>query len=138
MSAGALPRSDVSRIEVPDPRVDVEFWPLRAPGYAAVVSLRGEHDLGTSAAIADALSPLDGYVLVDLSECDYIDSTVVGVILAKLHDLMLQGHALELVIPPDRENVLRIIEIVGLRALVTVHDGMPFGGAGESGGQAVA
>src|SRR3954453_21902111 len=46
----------------------------------AIVTLRGEHDLATRAEINAALARAGGEadVLVDLSDCSFIDSSVIG------------------------------------------------------------
>jgi anti-anti-sigma factor len=111
------------------PSVDVAFRPSRASGYAAVVELGGEHDLATSTAILAALAPLSGDVLVDLSECVFIDSVVIGVLLDKQRELEREGYRLELVLPPERVQLARIVEVVGLRNLLTVHERLPAHGA---------
>ena len=62
---------------------DVEVAPEFDPGYAATVLLRNEHDLASSEGIASVLAPILGNVLVDLSECEFMDSTVISVLLKK-------------------------------------------------------
>ena len=71
-----------------------------APG-AAIVTLRGEHDLSTRAEISDALARVgnEAHVLVDLSECSFIDSSVIGVLVVAFQALDEQGRRLELAIP---------------------------------------
>lgn len=105
--------------------VDVEVQPARAPQYAAIVSLRGEHDLGTAAAVRDALSPVFGDVLVDLSECTFVDSTVIGALIAASQELQREGHALALVVPPENVNVGRTLEIVRVGELLPIHPRVP-------------
>ena len=105
--------------------IRVELRPHCADGYAAVVSLCGEHDLATSGAIHTALAPLEGDVLVDLAECDFIDSRVIGELLEKYEDLRREGHRLDLLVPPGRTSVRRIVDVIGLGTLLTVHDALP-------------
>jgi anti-anti-sigma factor len=107
--------------------IRVEFQPAHADGYEAVVSLCGEHDLGTSGAIRAALAPIAGDVLVDLSECEFIDSSVISELLEKYEDLRREGRRLDLLIPPGRTSIRRIVDVVGLASLLTVHDSMPPG-----------
>jgi anti-anti-sigma factor len=96
-----------------------------APPYAAVVVLRGEHDLATRDAIAAALDPLEGDVLVDLGECTFIDSSVIGMLLASANRLRGAGHRLELVVPAGNDPIVRVLEIVDIASLVTVHERRP-------------
>jgi anti-anti-sigma factor len=118
-------------VAVPDPesdalpRVDVHFGSSVAPAYAAVVSLHGEHDLATASTIRDALSSLYGAVLLDLSPCEFIDSTVIRTILDKHRQLASDGHRLDLLVPPDRKTIRRVLDVSGLRLVLAVHDALP-------------
>jgi anti-anti-sigma factor len=98
---------------------------LSRAGYAAVVSLHGEHDLSTRDQVEEALAGIFGSVLVDLSACPFIDSTVIVALIAQLQERVREGHRLELVVPPGNTSILRIVEVVGLRDLLVVHDAMP-------------
>lgn len=113
MNADATPSSSIA----------VERESAPAWGFAGVVSLAGEHDLATSGELEDALNAIPGDVLVDLSACTFIDSTIIGVILDRAQTLKAPGHRLELVAPPNGSIVGRVIQIVGMRSLITVHDG---------------
>ncbi len=104
---------------------------MRAAAYAAIVTLHGEHDIFTSSELRATLAPLDGNVLLDLSAREFIDSTVIGVVLARSGDLAREGRRLGLVVPAA--NVTRVVDMVGLRTLVKVHDRMPTAGAAASG-----
>ncbi len=59
--------------------LEVQF---RLPGIA-LVQLRGEHDLSGKEALAEALASASDQlnVLVDLSECTFMDSSVLGVLI---------------------------------------------------------
>jgi len=107
------------------PRVDVRFGSSAAPPYAAIVSLHGEHDLATAATIRDALSSLYGPILLDLSPCEFIDSTVIRAVLDKHRQLETDGHRVDLLVPPDRKVIRRVLDVSGLRLVLTVHDTMP-------------
>jgi anti-sigma B factor antagonist len=107
------------------PSVEVQYAPPGFPGYAAIVALHGEHDLDTHRAILDALEPIFGDVLLDLSRCPFIDSTVIGVIVSRAQVLRREGHHLELVVPPSNAHVARVVDIVGLRSFLTVHPSAP-------------
>ena len=98
-----------------------------------LVSLHGEHDLATAPALQDALGPLFGDVLVDLSECTFVDSTVIGALIAAAQDMQREGHTLSLVVPPENVNVARTLEIVRIREIVRVHPRIP--GADAAGSQ---
>jgi anti-anti-sigma factor len=105
--------------------IAVELRPARAPGFAALVTLSGEHDLATRDELGSTLAPIAGNVLVDLSPCEFIDSSVIGVLIGKSADLTREGHRLELVVPAANSVVTRFVDVVGLRSLMPVHDGLP-------------
>jgi anti-sigma B factor antagonist len=113
------------------PAVHVDLTPGAPPGYAALVSLHGEHDLASSDTLRAALAPLLGDVVVDLSACTFMDSTVIGVLLGKCYDLRDEGRRLELVLPPENVAISRVVDVVGLRGLMLVHERMPAGPAGS-------
>jgi anti-anti-sigma factor len=107
------------------PAIEVVYAPPQAPSFAAVVILRGEHDLDSSVAIRDAIDEIDGDVLLDLSECGFVDSSVIGTILRRFQERARDGHRLELIVPPENRVITRTIEIASLRELLTVHDRTP-------------
>jgi anti-anti-sigma factor len=109
-----------SRTEAGVPRINVRLGREGAPGYVAVVSLNGEHDLATSEGVRVALAPLLGAVLVDLSGCDLVDSTVIGVLLERADELKSDGYRLELVAPPEGSSAARALEITGVAEFVRV------------------
>jgi anti-anti-sigma factor len=113
----------VSADATPSSSIEIERQSAPAWGYAAVVSLGGEHDLGTAVELELALSTVTGDLLVDLSACTFIDSTILGVILTRFQDLRQLGHRLELVAPASGTTVERVIELVGVKGMVVVHDG---------------
>jgi anti-anti-sigma factor len=62
---------------------------------------------------------------VDLSECSFIDSTVIGAIALSQKNLRAQDRELQLVIPLERRTVRRIIEMSGLAPFFTIHETLP-------------
>jgi anti-anti-sigma factor len=107
------------------PAIEVEHAPARTPGFAAIVWLRGEHDLDSSVAIREALDAIDGDILIDLSECGFLDSSVIGTLLRRFQERTRRGQRLELIVPPANRIIARTIEIASLRDLMTVHDARP-------------
>ena len=108
-----------------EPTVHVELGPRREREFAAVVSLRGEHDLATASQVSDAIRAIDGNVLVDLSGCTFIDSTVIGVIFARNQELEGSGQFLEIVAPRENTSIARTLELVRMRDVIVVHDARP-------------
>jgi anti-sigma B factor antagonist len=89
----------------------------------AVVALAGEIDLFTAPHFDEALvGVIDAgarRVVVDLSEVTFIDSTAVGVVIGGVRRLRAVGGAIDIVCPS--ENIRRILELVGLDRVVTIH-----------------
>jgi anti-anti-sigma regulatory factor len=88
-----------------------------------VIHVLGEHDFASRSILAAALEPLEEDVIVDLSSCTFIETMVIGVILAKALALDKDGFRVELIAPPSATFVRRAVEQLGIRSLVTVHDG---------------
>jgi anti-anti-sigma factor len=118
-------RNETPSGEAPFEALCVELLPASAPGYAAILHLRGEHDLATSGAIIDALKPLVGDVLVDLSACTFIDSTVIGTLIHATRESSEQEHRLELVVPAENRLILRTLEVSGATHILTVRATTP-------------
>jgi anti-anti-sigma factor len=113
-------------VNAPDqPSIELVLDPARTRGYAAIVTLHGEHDLATSADLADALARIGGTVLVDLSSCDFIDSTILGVIIRKAAELRREGFRIDLLVPDGNSPIRRIVEVTGIASLVTVFAELP-------------
>jgi anti-anti-sigma factor len=105
-------------------RPRIEARPSRIDRFAAVVELHGEHDLATREAVRVALASLRGNLLVDLSECSFIGSTVIGTIVEAAQRLARAGYRLELVLPPPDSQVGKTLALVGIHELLHVQDGL--------------
>jgi anti-anti-sigma regulatory factor len=90
-----------------------------------VVFLHGEHDFGSRGLVADALEPIDGDVLVDLSWCTFVDSSVIALILGKHAALESAGHTLEIILPPSHGHLTRTFDRLGARTVVPIRDAPP-------------
>jgi anti-anti-sigma factor len=91
---------------------------------AAIVTLRGEHDLGSKPETAQALEDASRCrnVLVDLSECTFIDSSVISALLQASNKLTKRDGLLELVIPEGTHQAVRnVFELMGLQRLLPIH-----------------
>jgi anti-anti-sigma factor len=88
---------------------------LGAPDLS-FVNLHGEHDVRTAAHVSRALERAAAYpdVLVDLSDCSFIDSGVIKTLLKTAHVLRARGGELTLVIPPQQAHVTRVASLTGL------------------------
>jgi anti-anti-sigma factor len=90
---------------------------------AVVITLIGDHDLSTKqqllAAIADVGERRD--VVIDLAPCTFVDSTIVGALLAACQVGPEDDRRVWLVAPPDRSYVDRALSVLGLRSLLSLH-----------------
>jgi anti-anti-sigma factor len=107
------------------PSVDVVDDPPDEPRFAAIVSLHGEHDMATAADVSDAIAAVSGSVLVDLSDCDFVDSILIGTLFENAQRIRKGGNLFELVVPPSSVNVARTLELVHLEELLPIHPGRP-------------
>jgi anti-anti-sigma factor len=110
-----------------EPAVEVEIRPAFGPTFAAVVTLRGEHDIATAPEIKTVIGSIAGSVLVDLTDCAFIDSSVIGALISTSQELEREGHFLELLAPPENKRIVRTLEIVQMSSLIVVHPVLPSG-----------
>jgi anti-anti-sigma factor len=90
----------------------------------AIVSLSGEHDLESQSRVTAALTAarVCPTVLADLSGCTFADSSVIAALLRAARQLAELGGALELVVGPEARAIRRTLEMMGVAAIVPVHD----------------
>ena len=105
--------------------VEVEH---HAPGLA-LVSVRGEHDLSTTPELTQALEQAAAHsnVLVDLSDCSFMDSSVIKALIKTARALEARGEQLALVIPPEHRFVAQIAHMTHLSEIFPIY---PSRGAG--------
>jgi anti-anti-sigma factor len=93
---------------------------VRVEQDAAVVALRGEHEAYTADKLARHLTGLLSEavsVVVDLREATFIDSTVVGVLLAARRRADADGLRFSLLLGSHTGwSVRRLLEVTGLAA----------------------
>jgi anti-anti-sigma regulatory factor len=106
----------------PQVRVVAEMG-ARSP--ITVVVVYGEHDHGSRGLLRDALADLDSNVIVDLSWCAFMDSSIVAVILAKHAELVRAQRWLELIVPPRNRELARTVERLGVGHLMPVRVSAP-------------
>jgi anti-anti-sigma factor len=102
------------------PAVEVD---LSLPGVA-FVTLHGEHDLSSKQHISQAVAQAGARrdVFVDLSECTFMDSTVIASFFRARTQLELRNRRLELIIPPTAIAVRRVAEVTVLNAILRIHE----------------
>jgi anti-sigma B factor antagonist len=102
------------------PAVEVGFRP---PGIAWV-TLHGEHDLSSQECLSEALAAASAKrdVLIDLSDCTFMDSSVVAALFRASQKLSERGGRLELVIPESATTMKRVADLTQLAAILPVHE----------------
>jgi anti-anti-sigma factor len=101
------------------PGVEVAFHRLGV----AIVTVRGQHDLGRRQALSDAIAGAGPQlnVVVDLSECTLMDSSVAELLIAAAGDLTERGGTLALIIPPKATPLQRVAKLTGLTEAMPIH-----------------
>ncbi|HMI81496.1 MAG TPA: STAS domain-containing protein [Solirubrobacterales bacterium] len=89
------------------------------------ISVRGELDLSTApeleGPLEEALESGEGSVLIDLSQCEFIDSTGIALIVRAWQRLDSGENGRALVICSQNDQVRRVLEITGLELSIPVH-----------------
>lgn len=89
------------------------------------ISVRGELDLSTApdleGPLEQALESNEGSVLIDLSQCEFIDSTGIALIVRAWQRLQSGDNGRALVICSQNDQVRRVLEITGLELSIPVH-----------------
>jgi anti-sigma B factor antagonist len=95
-------------------QIDVEHL----SATTAAVVLRGEHDVYTVPALRERLGELhvrELFVIVDLSQTSFLDSSVLGALLGATETARSQGKSVAVVLgDPPTDAVARIFEVTGL------------------------
>jgi len=92
---------------------------------AAVVTLGGDHDVASLDAVEDAfrVAGAGRDLLVDLSACTFIDSTIIKLLLRTMRLLEATGARFELVIDPSPSgHVARVSQLMGISEVISTHD----------------
>ena len=94
-------------------------------GGVRVVAVRGELDLGTAPELEGPLEEAIGAaepLLIDLSECEFIDSTGIAMIVRAWQQLGDgSSEPVRVVICSGSEQVRRVLEITGLESSIPIH-----------------
>jgi anti-anti-sigma factor len=90
----------------------------------AVATVAGEHDLPTRHLLLEALAQATPFpnVIIDLTPCRFLDSSILGVFFAA-HDALEPGRDwLALVLPERPGAVNTAINLTGVRYLIPVYE----------------
>ncbi|HET7589734.1 MAG TPA: STAS domain-containing protein [Solirubrobacterales bacterium] len=92
---------------------------------ARTISVRGELDLSTAPELEgplnEALENDEGSLLIDLSQCEFIDSTGIALIVRAWQRLDSGDNGRGLAICSQNDQVRRVLEITGLELSIPVH-----------------
>jgi anti-anti-sigma factor len=116
---GATPRRDAVG-ELKARAIWIEF----CPPCIALIKLRGEHDLTSKRALTEALATASAQlnILVDLSECTFIDSTVIAALFRASESLRPRNGRLELLVPQSSTTIRHLAKITALDKLLPIHE----------------
>jgi anti-sigma B factor antagonist len=85
---------------------------VASEGSTTVVLARGELDLAVKDTLSRVLQPLQGRVIVDLSDVTFMDSSAIGVLVGAARRLATSGGVLRLRAP--HETPRTALEVTGL------------------------
>ena len=90
----------------------------------AVTTLSGEHDLVTKHLLLEALAQSAPFpnVVIDLTPCSFLDSSILGVFFATYNAQRPGRERLALVLPERPDAVNTAIELTGVREFIPVHE----------------
>jgi anti-sigma B factor antagonist len=89
---------------------------------AALVEVSGELDLATSGELEAALERVSagGRIVIDLTNCDFLDSSGLRVLLAGAERAEGEGGEVSVVAPDP--GIRRVLELTGAGAKLAVHE----------------
>jgi len=98
-------------------------------GGGSLVGISGELDMATSAELESALERANAQerVVVDLTACDFLDSSAIRVLLRGAVRAESAGGSFSLVAPDPQ--LRRVLEIAGLEAKLPIHPTVEAAGA---------
>jgi anti-anti-sigma regulatory factor len=110
----------------------------RAIPGGVVIALSGDHDLSTKREVVESLGLVrrEQRLLIDLQRCTFVDSTIIGAILAVCGRGSSREPDVCVVLPPDSSYVYRALSVIGLRDLVPAYRSIEAALEGSTGTQA--
>jgi anti-anti-sigma factor len=105
--------------------IDLETKSELLEGRTCVVSVAGELDMSTAPrfkqTLLGALGSAPASVIVDLTECEFIDSSALGILIGARERLGGDGVSVGLSIVTPSPTVRKVFEITGLDTLFAIH-----------------
>jgi anti-sigma B factor antagonist len=101
---------------------DVEVTRETLPGGVVVVRVEGELDMATSATFEEALGVPEagGQVVIELTECTFLDSSAVRLLVGAARAADTSGGKVSLV--ASDPGILRVLEIAAVDTMLPVHE----------------
>ncbi len=99
---------------------------MESVGSTQVVVLRGEHDLSTAPDVrahVEEAAGAGGDVIVDLSEASFIDSSILGVLVAGYRSVTTGSRRFAVVAVPG-SSVTRLFDLVSVSDVIPIHPTM--------------
>ena len=94
------------------------------PDGGAVLRVEGDLDMATAPTLEDELADA-GFakrLVLDLSQCTFLDSSAVRVLVSSVRDSEAASGSLALVVTDP--GILRVLEISGIDTMIPVHDNL--------------
>lgn len=96
-------------------------------GGVSALTVRGELDMNTAPelerALDDALADPDASIVLDLCECEFIDSTGIALIVRAWRRLDSDEGDGKLVLCSHNHQVRRLLKITGVESSISMHEG---------------
>jgi anti-sigma B factor antagonist len=94
------------------------------PGGVVVVRVEGELDMATSASFEEALDPAEtgGQLVIDLTECTFLDSSAVRLLVGAVRTADESEGKVSLV--ASDPGILRVLEIAAVDTMLPVHESL--------------
>ncbi|HZN22259.1 MAG TPA: STAS domain-containing protein [Gaiellaceae bacterium] len=103
---------------------EFEVGRAELPDGGAVLRVEGDLDMATAPTLEDELADA-GFakrLVLDLSQCTFLDSSAVRVLVSSVRDSEAAGGSLALVVTDP--GILRVLEISGIDTMIPVHDNL--------------
>jgi anti-anti-sigma factor len=114
-----------SRLWEDERMIDLETKSELLEGGTFVVSVAGELDMSTAPrfkqTLLGALDTVPASVIIDLTECEFIDSSALGVLIGARERLDGDGLSVGLSIVAPNPTIRKVFEITGLDTLFAIH-----------------
>jgi anti-sigma B factor antagonist len=86
-----------------------------------VVALLGEHDLSTAPDVGEALQPVGVGTVVDLTGITFLDSSILGALIAASRECTQRAAPFTVVLPDDPSSAARrIFDLTGLASALPI------------------